>query len=107
MTIFFNILVGAKLEGDSCFGLEPRHATVLTMFFLFFINYLCSIITDVNNGVICFSVFRFIRTFYLVLYNLLQAGLFVYITSVLLSRLIFQGAGTEKNISTQNCLFTV
>lgn len=39
------------------------------------------------------EVFRFIRTFYLVLYNLLQAGLYIYITSVLLSRLVFLRTG--------------
>jgi len=45
---------------------------------------------------ILFSVFRFIRTFYLVVYNLMQGALFLYITSVLLSKVIFQGTGTAK-----------
>ena len=48
------------------------------------------------SEVICCSVFRFIRTLYLVVYYLMQAGLFVYITSVLLSRLVFHGTGTEN-----------
>ncbi|XP_078375292.1 very-long-chain (3R)-3-hydroxyacyl-CoA dehydratase-like [Oculina patagonica] len=39
------------------------------------------------------EVFRFIRTFYLVVYNLMQGALFLYITSVLLSKVIFQGTG--------------
>lgn len=39
------------------------------------------------------EIFRFIKKFYLVLYNLLQAGLFLYITSALLSRLVFYGTG--------------
>jgi len=45
---------------------------------------------------ILFSVFRFIRTFYLVVYNLMQGALFLYITSVLLYKLLFQGTGTVK-----------
>ena len=45
---------------------------------------------------ILFPVFRFIRTFYLVVYNLMQGALFLYITSVLLSKVIFQGTGTVK-----------
>ena len=45
---------------------------------------------------ILFSVFRFIRTFYLVVYNLMQGALFLYITSVLLYKLLFQGTGTVE-----------
>jgi len=39
------------------------------------------------------EVFRFVRAFYLVIYNLMQAGMFIYITSVLLSRVILNGMG--------------
>lgn len=39
------------------------------------------------------EVFRFVRAFYLVIYNLMQAGMFIYITSVLLSRVILNGTG--------------
>ncbi|CAH3033266.1 unnamed protein product [Pocillopora meandrina] len=37
------------------------------------------------------EVFRFTRIFYLVVYNLMQGGLYLYITSVLLYKAIFQG----------------
>lgn len=37
------------------------------------------------------EVLRFVRVFYLIIYNLMQAGLFLYIVFVLLSRLFFHG----------------
>lgn len=37
------------------------------------------------------EVLRFVRVFYLIIYNLMQAGLFLYIVLVLLSRLFFHG----------------
>lgn len=37
------------------------------------------------------EVLRFARVFYLIIYNLMQAGLFLYIVLVLLSRLFFHG----------------
>lgn len=39
------------------------------------------------------EVFRFVRTFYLVTYNLMQAGLFLYITLLLLSGVVLRGTG--------------